>query len=274
MSLDHYISLTLDHYLRTRSANSAHTYRSHADLLSRTWGHLRPDQLTARQIEAWIGDGDRRPATVRHILSWLSAVWDTAEADGVEVPCPVRRVRAPKVHNQRTRWLTEEEEIALRPEMGGEWRTARFAILTGLRRLEQFSLTTSEIDVEDACLWFQGSKGTKFRRVPLNDEACHILARVVQERRGARYLFGSQHPNRVYVGNLYSNSVFNPAVKRAGLDGVTWHTLRHTFGTRLARQGIHHRVIQALMGHASIAMTERYLHVDGDQLRQAVGRLR
>lgn len=72
-------------------------------------------------------------------------------------------------------------------------------------------------------------------------------------------------------------TAFKKACKDAGLvygrdksDGVTFHTLRHTFGTYLAKQNTHIRTIQELMGHKTIKMTQRYTKVAEDDKRQAV----
>ncbi len=56
-------------------------------------------------------------------------------------------------------------------------------------------------------------------------------------------------------------------------DGVTFHTLRHTYGTYLAKQNTHIRTIQGLMGHKTIKMTQRYTRVAGDDKRQAMNGL-
>jgi integrase len=73
---------------------------------------------------------------------------------------------------------------------------------------------------------------------------------------------------------------FKKACKDAGLeygrdksDGVTFHTLRHTYGTYLAKQNTHIRTIQELMGHKSLKMTQRYTKVAEDDKRKAVNGL-
>jgi integrase len=75
-------------------------------------------------------------------------------------------------------------------------------------------------------------------------------------------------------------TAFKKACEEAGLeygrdkaDGVTFHTLRHTYGTYLAKQGTHIRTIQELLGHKNIKMTQRYTKVADDSKRQAVNGL-
>ena len=67
--------------------------------------------------------------------------------------------------------------------------------------------------------------------------------------------------------------MFRRTVDRAGLrEGITLHTLRHTFATMLLREGVDVRTLQRLLGHASIETTALYLHVVTEDLRGAIGR--
>ncbi|MGO9994839.1 MAG: tyrosine-type recombinase/integrase [Steroidobacteraceae bacterium] len=61
--------------------------------------------------------------------------------------------------------------------------------------------------------------------------------------------------------------------RQAGLRVVTWHVLRHTFATQLAMRGTPLNVVQALLGHASIATTMRYTHVAPSAMRAAIDML-
>ena len=65
------------------------------------------------------------------------------------------------------------------------------------------------------------------------------------------------------------------ALSRAGITReqgcITWHDLRHTYGSHLAMRGVPLKVIQELMGHVTIEMTERYAHLSPDTRREAIG---
>jgi integrase len=63
---------------------------------------------------------------------------------------------------------------------------------------------------------------------------------------------------------------FERAVKRAGLRDVTFHTLRHSFGSHLAMHGKSMYAVQKLMGHATASMTERYSHLSPEHMRDVV----
>ncbi len=63
---------------------------------------------------------------------------------------------------------------------------------------------------------------------------------------------------------------FATALEQAGIEGVTWHTLRHTFASRLVMAGVDLKTVQELMGHKTIAMTARYAHLAPTHKQQAL----
>jgi site-specific recombinase XerD len=63
------------------------------------------------------------------------------------------------------------------------------------------------------------------------------------------------------------------AIKLAGLSGITWHTFRHTFASRLTGSGVDLVTVKELLGHSTIATTMRYAHSNDEAKRRAVGRL-
>jgi site-specific recombinase XerD len=60
------------------------------------------------------------------------------------------------------------------------------------------------------------------------------------------------------------------ACRKAGLEGVTWHTLRHTFASRLTGGGVDLVTVKELLGHSSIAVTMRYAHTNAESKSRAV----
>ena len=72
--------------------------------------------------------------------------------------------------------------------------------------------------------------------------------------------------------NFYKR-IYLPALAKAGIEGVVWHTLRHTCASRLVMAGVDIRTVQEIMGHKTLAMTMRYSHLSGEHLSQAVNRI-
>ena len=141
----------------------------------------------------------------------------------------------------------------------------RLAELRGAR-LEQLHLDAGFINVI--------GKGNKERVVPLGRKAVAALQRYLDA--GRPQLVRPRSPANVFLTKR--GTPFAPVtlwlrikqrVRRAGISrNVTPHMLRHSFATHLLEHGADLRVIQELLGHASIATTEVYTHVAGSRLRE------
>jgi integrase len=66
---------------------------------------------------------------------------------------------------------------------------------------------------------------------------------------------------------------FGLACRKAGISGVTWHTLRHTFASRLLDRGVDIVTVQQLLGHSTVTVTMRYTHTNLESKRAAVAKL-
>ena len=144
---------------------------------------------------------------------------------------------------------------------------------SGVRVSELVGLDTERVDLPAQQLRVIG-KGNKERRVPMGDEARDRLHRYVSGPR-TEWTAGRPTP-AVFVGRrgrrLSRESVW-AIVKRwtavAGVtERVTPHTFRHSFATHLLEGGADLRVVQALLGHASISTTQLYTHLTGERVRE------
>jgi site-specific recombinase XerD len=131
----------------------------------------------------------------------------------------------------------------------------------GLRSAEVVGLDLGDVDFEQEHVHVRNGKGAKDRIVPLGEEAGHWVARYLREvrpslARGAQNaLFLSVRGRRLDTSTL-RRLLRNP------------HRLRHAFATHLLEGGADLRVIQELLGHASLSTTQIYSHVDGKRLRR------
>ena len=96
--------------------------------------------------------------------------------------------------------------------------------------------------------------------VPMNDDLRAIL-RALPSRMRSEWVFPSETGDTPLDAKNYLHRVFGPALKRAGLIDFRWHDSRHTFASRLVMAGVDARTVQTLMGHKTLAMTERYAHL-------------
>jgi site-specific recombinase XerD len=129
----------------------------------------------------------------------------------------------------------------------------------GLRIGEAVALEVGSVDGANQLLRVIG-KGNRERRVPLPQPVLADLRRLWCIHRHERWLF----PNRFATGPVRSDTLhvtFAQVARAAGLHGVTSHTLRHSYATRLLESGVDTRVVQILLGHANIASTTIYTHL-------------
>jgi integrase len=112
------------------------------------------------------------------------------------------------------------------------------------------------------------AKNGRSRMVPLNSTVRDVLA-TLQRRATGSFVFSK--PN----GDPYRSirSAFRTACRRAGLSGITPHTLRHSFGSRLAMSGADMRTIQEVGGWKTLGMVERYSHLAESHKAEAVEKL-
>ena len=104
-------------------------------------------------------------------------------------------------------------------------------------------------------------KGNKQRLVPLPQPVLDELGRLWRTHRNRRWLFPNRHGDAPINKRVLSDT-FAAAVMAADIQRrVTPHTLRHSYATRLIENGVGIRVVQILLGHASIASTAIYTHL-------------
>jgi integrase/recombinase XerD len=140
---------------------------------------------------------------------------------------------------------------------------------SGLRVSEALALDVTDLSFEGGYVRVVG-KGDRERLVPVGDVALEALGRHLAERdRGP--LFLSRRGRR--LDRMAAWRIMRRAATAVGLAGrVTPHTLRHSFATHLLEGGADLRVVQELLGHASITTTQLYTHVTGERIRQVYER--
>lgn len=125
--------------------------------------------------------------------------------------------------------LSPAEEAAICEKLGAPYASwVRLAILTGMRQLEQFSLRWEHVDVKRGMLTLPTTKAGGVQYVRLNQEANELIQSFIPGNKSV-WVFPSENPaTHVDPRNFYKR-VYLPAMKAIGLQGATWHTLRHTF---------------------------------------------
>lgn len=145
---------------------------------------------------------------------------------------------------------------------------------TGSRISEAVGLDVDDVDLRDGTVLLRG-KGQKERLVPMGSYAVAAVdAYLVRGRpalatsgRGTPALFLNARGGRLSRQSAWT--VLRSAVRRAGIDGdISPHTLRHSFATHLLDGGADVRVVQEMLGHASVTTTQVYTLITVERLRE------
>ena len=262
------------------SPHSQHTYRWHYRTIGEDWGEERQlATITRHEVQQWLNSykAKVKPATLRHKLSALTRLFRVAtDHTGDLYEAPTKQIRKPKVNNQRERILMDDEQTALRFYMTPrDFSIIDFALQTGMRRIEQWRLKPTDVRLYYAeqesgppvllgMAHILTSKTGVGRQVPLNPMAAQI-AKFWREQ-GGDFLFPDNSKNRLHAGSAWTRYKFSCALRAAGISGMTWHDLRHTFATRALQGGARPEQISRMLGHTNLSMTSRYLHWAPDQL--------
>jgi len=265
-------------YLEDHSKVNKRSYPTDCHVMVRlkqAFGEKALSEITVQDVERFKGRlaQEVSVATVNRHLALLSGVFNKALAWKKTKANPVSEVKKFKENNERTRYLTEEEEAKLKaafPE--GHWSKVEIAHNTGLRRGEQFDLRWSDVDFHSRTIVIRIPKSGETEYVKMNDRVIEIL-RGLPSRLKGEWVFPSKTGKTPLNANNFVNRVFEPALEEAKIRDFRWHDLRHTFGSRLIMAGVDLRTVQELMRHKTIKMTLRYTHLSPTHTLDAVNKL-
>ena len=218
-------------------------------------------------------------ASVRLIIGNVRRVYNKmTEWDLYSGPKPMDRVKMPKVDNARDRFLTPDEAqtlLAAVKKRSPLWHDISLTSLhTGMRLSEVLGLRPQDVDLKNRLIHPDGKTGK--RSIPMNDVLFETLEQVVAKRKDSPLLFPSQKGTQLAAYSATSS--FARAVADAKLNPpnvdrrhkVVFHTLRHTYCSWLATEGVPLYVIGEMVGHSSMEMTKRYSHLCPDKRSQTV----
>jgi integrase len=137
-------------------------------------------------------------------------------------------------------------------------------LLTGARKREVLDARWEDMDLARQFWRIAFTKSGRERHVPLSAAAITLLNQIPKQ---GEYIFANPKTNKPFKSFYVS---WDTARKAAGLEGLRVHDLRHSFASFLVNAGCSLYEVQKLLGHASIAMTQRYSHLSQDSLMRAV----
>lgn len=263
----------LPHHVGRLAPATQKTARHQVALLTTHLGHRRLYELDGRVLDryATIRLQTVSPSTVREEIERLSRIVNHARARGVLLAHPFRGWRRPRIDRRDYRVVTPDEEARLLAAARADFRDwIVLALDTGLRKGELRVLEVRAVGAGELRLT-QG-KTKKVKRIPLTPRAAAIVKRRSTESRERSYIFASA------AGRPWSlpwiDHRWAETLRGAGLKGIRFHDLRHTFASRLADAGESVAVVGELLGHKPpYTTTLRYFHPLPDAKRAAIARL-
>ncbi len=218
------------------------------------------------------------PASISRKLSTLRSFFQYWVKQGIIPQNPAKAIHSPKIPKKLPRFLNVDEIFALLDfPMDDDFKGRRDkAILEllyscGLRVSELVGLDLQDVDHNERLARVDG-KGGKERQIPVGKKAILRIQEYLPERdlilqkaAPTEALFLNRTGERLNVRSV--QRLLDAAIKKCGLSkDVSPHVLRHTFATHLLNAGVDLRSIQELLGHASLSTTQKYTHVNLDQL--------
>jgi integrase len=202
--------------------------------------------------------------TIRHAFNVAIREWEWCREN------PVFRIKLEQVHNERVRWLTEEEFenlLAYCPE----WLkpVVLVARYTGLRRGNIVKLRWDQVDLFRKVILLDKTKNGDRLGIPICETLMDVFKSLGKVRHlQSNYVFAVA--NDAHVSGNAVGMAFKRACKKMEVEDFRFHDLRHTFASILVQRGVDLYRVQRLLGHRDGRMTQRYSHLSPENLREAV----
>ena len=287
---DYLIAAALDLYGTLHAPNAADPQRiayAMVPLLG-FWGEQTVDAITKQTCRAYKTWRKRSDGTVRRELVTLKAALNFAHSEGRLTSVPY--VELPAKPEGRDRWLTYSEAAALLNAARSGRRDVRLylplfiliGLYTGARADAILSLRWTDVDLAAQRIYFarSGERQTSKRKVkgqPIPRRLMTFLT--IARRRGTDlgFVIHNNGERILDIGGAWDGNLkrrgegsFGGACKRAGLIGVSPHTLRHTCGTWMAQRGVPLHLIGGWLGHKDSRTTQLYAHHHPDHMSEAL----
>lgn len=262
---------SLDAYERDLRKLEAWVDKNELDLL----------RITRQDLREWLIDLSggrisessklRLISSVRGFYKFLMTDGHLDKSPAEDIDTPLKSFYLPRFLNQ-----SEMESLLAAPDISTETGIRDRSMIElmyacGLRVSEVVNLQIRDIDIDSGILTTTG-KGGKTRRVPVGSSAVEWVKSYLPKRR--------KHEN-IEIQNLFVNEKGDPLNRqviylmikeysgKCGLEGVSPHTLRHSFATHLVQNRADIRSVQEMLGHSDISTTQIYTHITDTHLKKA-----
>lgn len=257
----------IDQFLSQYSENTRDTYRIVLSDFGKFLGR-GPETATSEELIRYqMSISHQANTTVAKKIAVLSSFFQFVLSMGIRGDNPILPVRRKKVDVFKTiRWLEDDEVDALlevAEETGKRELALVWLALHGLRVSEIVGLNVNQF--KTGIIWNLLGKGNKIRIVPMTLAAQNAIRAYIGNRKSGPLLVSSRKQR--LSKRQAQRDIYN-LTEKAGKK-INIHGLRHTYGTRATRRGVPTVTLAKLMGHASVATTQKYVHLDSGDLQEA-----
>lgn len=234
------------------------------------------DYLVLRKYLAILKEKNLKNRTVGRHLSTLRSFFKFLIREGYLKTNPIASLSSPRQEKPLPLFLTEEEvtklidSVKLKDERGFRDRAVVETFYsTGIRVSELVGLNIEDVDFIGGVAKVIG-KGKKERIVPIGDIALSAIRAYLEKRRKEREagaLFLNKSGKRITDRGI--RNIIDKYIRIASIrQGVSPHTLRHSFATHLLNRGADLRSVQELLGHVNLSTTQIYTHLTTEKLKK------
>jgi integrase len=241
------------------------------DALKKYFGRTPIGEISAYDIKEWrkwrMEHVTRKgtpikKASVNRELAFLKTMFNlTVEWEWLDEN-PAGKIRLLKGETKRMRPLTRKEIDKLLSESPAHLKPMIIvALITGMRKGEILNLMKKHIDFDHGFIRVENSKNDASRDIPVDSYVLKILKELTGEKRSGDFVFCWKNGKRIKC----VKEAFKAACERAGIEDFRFHDLRHTAASLLAAEGCDIITLKNILGHKTLAMTQRYAHLIQDR---------
>jgi len=234
-------------------------------------------QSNIEDFKSYLIGENRKPSTINKYILMLGKMYKLGIKQG-DIDCnPVSEIKMLREQNYKIRFLTIEEEKALFTEIQKGYEVVGrdknektiypyihlepiiiCALQTGMRKGEILHCRKNWVDLDFGFIEVLETKNATARKIPISQTLKKVFEKLLNnESNKTEYMFINPETDKPYTDIKHS---FHSVLKKAKIDNLRFHDLRHTVATRLVERGIDLVVVKDILGHAKIDTTMRYAH--------------
>lgn len=279
---DDYIAVLVS---QGRSSDTIKTYKTQLtkffSWLESNNESAEPEEITsidAVEYRSYLQEQGKKPATINTALRSIEAYCTWLVGEGRMSHNPLSKVKKVEQVQEIPKWLDKSEKYRLiRTAIHEKDKRNETIVLTlllaGLRASEIINLTPEDVALSErkGSITVKAGKGNKRRVVPIPRDLRECLGEYLTERATKRWLFDSQRGEKLTYIGLYQ--FIDSIGKKAGIDDLTPHVLRHTYCHDLVNKGVRIELVAKLAGHSKIETTMIYTQPGEQEMQAAVEKL-